>query len=198
MARPEALSPEALDQLFTAARTHHAWASRSVAETTLRELYDLLKWGPTAVNACPARFLFITSREAKDRLLPCLSPGNVEQVRSAPVTVVAAYDLSFPETLPRLFPVMDVKKTFAGNAALSESTAFRNGTLQGAYLILAARSLGLDAGPMSGFDNAKLDEAFFKGTSWKSNFLCNLGYGDDAKLYPRGPRLAFEETCRIL
>jgi 3-hydroxypropanoate dehydrogenase len=198
MNRHQSLSQEALDQLFTSARTHHAWTDRPVAEKILRELYDLLKWGPTALNASPARFLFITSKDAKDRLIPCLSPGNVAQVKAAPVTVVVAHDLGFVETLPRLFPAMDVRKSFEGNPTMIDATAFRSGTLQGAYMVLAARSLGLDAGPMSGFDNAKLDAAFFAGTSWHSNFICNLGYGDDSKLYPRGPRLDFDEACKIV
>jgi 3-hydroxypropanoate dehydrogenase len=144
------------------------------------------------------RFLFVRSPEAKATLIPCLSEGNVVQVKAAPVTVVVAHDLNFPATLPKLFPIMDLQNLFADNQSLKETLAFRNSSLQGAYLMLAARSLGLDAGPMSGFDNAKVDAAFFAGTSWHSNFICNLGYGDDSKLYPRGPRLDFDEACRIV
>lgn len=194
-----ALSAEVLDQLFRNARTHNAWLDRPVTDETLRELYDLLKWGPTSANGSPARFLFIRSPEAKARLKPVLSPGNVEKTMAAPVTVVVAYDLLFYEQLPKLFPhSASMRNLFASNSQLAEETARRNSSLQGAYLITAARSLGLDCGPMSGFDNARLDEEFFPEGHVKSNFLINLGYGDVAKIFPRGPRLDFDEVSTIL
>jgi 3-hydroxypropanoate dehydrogenase len=197
MSRPHPLSQEALEQLFVGARTHHAWTDRPVEDVILRQLYDLMKWGPTSLNSCPVRLLFLKSKAAKEPLIPCLSAGNVSQVQAAPATVVVAHDLGFVETLPRLMPHMDTRPFFTGKQSLIDVTAFRSGTLQGAYMILAARSLGLDACPMSGFENAKVDEAFFAGTAWRSNFICNLGYGDDSKLYPRAPRLDFDEACRI-
>ena len=209
----QVLSADALDQLFRNARTHNAWLDRPVTDETLRELYDLLKWGPTSANGSPARFLFLRSREAKERLKPTLAPGNVEKTMTAPITVVVAYDLLFYEKLPKLFPHSpSMRNLFASNPQLVEETAKRNSSLQGAYLIIAARSLGLDCGPMSGFDNARLDEEFFgagqecEGCEQeffpaghvKSNFLINLGYGDDSKLFPRAPRLEFNEACTIL
>jgi len=163
----------------------------------LRELYELMKWGPTSANLSPARILFLRTKEAKERLRPALMAGNVEKTMAAPVTAIVAYDTEFYETLPTLFPHTDARSWFAGKPALIESTAFRNGTLQGAYMIIAARALGLDCGPMSGFDNARVDAAFFPDGKWKSNFLCNLGYGDPASVKPRNPRLSFEEACRI-
>jgi 3-hydroxypropanoate dehydrogenase len=211
MQRP--LSDEALDQLFRQARTHNAWSDRPVSDELLRQLYDLMKWGPTSANLSPARILFLRTREAKERLRPALQPGNVEKTMKAPVTAIVAYDELFYENASRLFPVFPgMRDMFAKSPELSEATAFRNGSLQGAYLIVAARSLGLDCGPMSGFDNSKVDEEFFApkpvaqqgGDQIKpvgrlrSNFLCNLGYGDPAGLYPRGPRLAFEESCSLL
>ena len=186
-----------LDLLFRKARTHNAFLDRPVPETTLRALYDLLKWAPTSANSSPARFVFITSDAARERLRPALSPGNLEKTMAAPVTVIVAYDLAFYEKLPVLFPHVDARAWFAGKPDHILTTAFRNGTLQGGYLILAARALGLDCGPMSGFDNAKVDATFFPDGTVKSNFLCNLGYGDPAKLMPRHPRLPFEEACRI-
>ena len=186
-----------LAELFTDARTHHAWQQRDVGDELLTQVFDLAKWAPTSVNSLPARFLFVKSQAAKAKLIPALAESNVPQVAQAPVTVIVAYDERFFDELPTLFPAFDAKSMFASNPALSEQTAFRNGSLQGAYFMLAARALGLDVGPMSGFDNAKVDEAFFKGTSWKSNFLCNVGYGDAEKLFPRGPRLSFEQGCRI-
>ncbi len=186
-----------LDQLFREARTHNGWQDKTVSDELLRELYDLLKMGPTSANCLPARFVFVKSPEAKARLRPCLAPNNVEKTMAAPVTVIVAYDTEFYENLPKLFPHTDARSWFAGNPALIQSTAFRNGSLQGGYLILAARALGLDCGPMSGFDNAKLDAAFFPDGKVKSNFLINLGYGDPAKVRPRGPRLTFGEACRI-
>jgi len=192
------LETTALAQLFTDARSHHAWLPQPVSDDLLRSLYDLTKWGPTSVNASPMRILFVKSNEEKEKLYPALGGSNVEQVKAAPVTAIVAFDEKFYDHLPKLFPAFDAKSMFAGNKPLSESTAFRNSSLQGAYLMLAARALGLDVGPMSGFDNAKVDEAFFAGTSWKSNFISNIGYGDAAKLYPRGPRLTFEEVCKIV
>jgi len=196
---PEAgpLEARALDRLFRTARTHVAWADRPVADTTLQALYDLLKWAPTSANSSPARFVFIRTAEGKAKLKPALSPGNIGKTMKAPVTVIIAHDPRFYDDLPRLFPGADARSWFAENPPLAEVTAMRNGTLQGGYLIMAARALGLDAGPMSGFDNAKLDAAFFPWNGWKSNFLVNLGYGDPAGLAPRGPRLSFDEAARL-
>lgn len=192
-----ALSPAALDQLFVAARTHNGFAPAPIPEATLRQLYDLMKWGPTSMNCQPARFVFVTSPEAKARLAPALSPSNRDKTLAAPATVIIATDTRFYEHLPTQFPAYDAKPMFAGNADLAASTALRNGTLQGAYLILAARALGLDCGPMSGFDAPTLNAAFFPDGRYQANFLCNLGVGDPAKLHPRGPRLSFEAACRI-
>ena len=203
----------ALDQLFCEARTHSNWLDKPLPDDVLRELYHLTKWGPTSANGSPARFIFVRSREAKERLRPCLAPGNVEKTMSAPVTVIVAYDLLFYQKMGKLFPPNPgMGSLFAGNPQLVEATAKRNSSLQGAYLILAARALGLDCGPMSGFDNARLDEEFFSAGKdcegcneeffptghVKSNFLCNLGYGDVAKLHPRLPRLEFQEACSLL
>ena len=185
------ISPSSIQQLFTAARTHHAWQDKPVADGLLQEIYDLTKWGPTSANASPLRIVFVKSKSAKEKLLPAIAGPNVAQVRAAPVTAIIAYDQKFYDQLPTLFPAYDMRPMFVSNPSMSEQTAFRNSSLQGAYFILAARALGLDAGPMSGFDNAKVDQAFFEGTTWKSNFLCNIGYGDAAKLHPRGPRLSF-------
>jgi 3-hydroxypropanoate dehydrogenase len=207
------LRDEALDQLFREARTHNAWLDKPVTDTTLRQLYDVMKWGPTSANSSPARFVFIRSQEAKERLRPTLAPGNVEKTMAAPVTVIVAYDLLFFEKLPKLFPHSPaMRDLFAENPQLIEATAKRNSSLQGAYMMIAARALGLDCGPMSGFDNARLDEEFFgagkecEGCEQeffpaghvKSNFLCNLGYGDPSKLFPRAPRLEFNEACTLL
>ena len=191
------ISIMSIQQLFTAARTHHAWQYRDIADGLLHEIYDLAKWGPTSANSLPMRIVFVKSNSAKEKLMPALAGSNVEQVRSAPVTVIVAYDQKFYDQLPTLFPAFDARSLFASNPSLSEQTAFRNSSLQGAYFILAARALGLDTGPMSGFDNAKVDQAFFENSSWKSNFLCNIGYGDAAKLHPRGPRLGFDQVCII-
>ena len=192
------LSAEALKQILTEARTHSAWLPEPVSDDLLGEIYDLMKWGPTSANSSPARIVFVKSKEAKEKLLPCMAEGNVEKTKAAPVTAIIAQDMEFYEKLPKLFPFADARAWFAGNKPLIESTAFRNSSLQGAYLIIAARSLGLDCGPMSGFDNAKVDEVFFQGTAWKSNFICNLGYGDSSKVRPRAPRLEFNEACKIL
>lgn len=193
----EPLDATALGVLFEAARTHNKWLPRPVSEETLRRLYDVLKMGPTSANSSPGRFVFVRSPEAKERLKPALSAANADKTMKAPVTVIVAYDEVFYDLLPQLFPHTDARSWFTGSAALAQQTAFRNGTLQGAYLIMAARALGLDAGPMSGFDNAKVDEAFFAGTRWRSNFLVNLGYGDVTGVLPRLPRLDFAEACRI-
>ena len=195
---PSTIDAAALDQLFRTARTHNAWRDLPVPEAKLRELYDLLKMAPTSANASPARFVFVTSPEARAKLKTALAPGNVEKTMTAPVTVIIGHDMAFYDKLPQLFPHADARSWFAGNDALIQSTAFRNGTLQGAYLILAARAVGLDTGAMSGFDNAKVDELFFAGTQVKSNFLVNLGYGDEKGLFPRSPRLSFEEAASIV
>jgi 3-hydroxypropanoate dehydrogenase len=193
------LSPEAQDQLFREARTHNVWLPEPVSDHALRQIYDLMKWGPTSANSSPARIVFLRTKEAKERLRPALMPLNVDKTLQAPVTAIVAHDLKFYEHLPRLFPMKpDMKNMFSGSPQLAEITAFRNGTLQGGYFILAARALGLDCGPMSGFDNAKVDAEFFPSSSVKSNFLCNLGYGDHSKLFPRSPRLDFEEACQLL
>ncbi len=194
-----AIDETALETLFRAARTHNKFRDEPVSDETLRAIYDLLKWAPTSANSSPGRFLFIRTREAKERLRPALSPGNTEKTMQAPVTVIVAYDPKFFEHLPRLFPHnQEARSWFAPNEAFAQETAFRNGTLQGAYLIMAARALGLDCGPMSGFDKAKVDEEFFSYRGWKSNFLCNLGYGDPEGLFARSPRLDFEEACELL
>ncbi|NNB88242.1 malonic semialdehyde reductase [Corallococcus exiguus] len=199
MATPNtALDTDSLEQLFTEARTHSGWRDRPVTDETLRRIYELARMAPTAVNSQPVRLVFVRSREAKERLKPALSPGNVDKTMQAPVTVIVAYDTAFHEQMPKLFPARDMKSVFAAmTPEAREQAAFMNGTLQGGYVILAARSLGLDCGPMGGFDKAKVDEAFLQGTGWKSNFLINLGYGDPAKLFPRNPRLSFEDACRM-
>lgn len=191
------LSDSALDQLFLTARTHNAWQDKPVDDALLHRLIDLAKFGPTSANSSPARFVFVKSPEAKARLKPALSEGNLAKTLAAPVTVIVGMDMAFHDHLPRLFPHADARSWFAGNDALIQATAFRNSSLQGAYLIMAARALGLDAGPMSGFDNAAVDAAFFAGTTVKSNFLVNLGYGDPAGLHPRGPRFDFDDIARI-
>jgi 3-hydroxypropanoate dehydrogenase len=191
------LSDAALDQIFRTARTYRAWRDQPVSDETLRAVYDLMKWGPTSSNCSPARIVFVKSLAAKERLKPALDAGNVGQTMAAPATAIVAYDLEFYTRMAVLSPRTDVKSTFVEHPALTLETAMRNGSLQGAYLILAARAMGLDCGPMSGFDNAKVDAAFFPGGTVKSNFLCNLGYGNPEKLRPRAPRLAFDEACRI-
>ncbi|KPC50831.1 malonic semialdehyde reductase [Amantichitinum ursilacus] len=193
----QAVSQDVLDQLFNHARTHSAWQPREVSDELLHQLYDLLKLAPTSANGSHGRFVFVKSAAAKEKLKPALSAGNLDKTLQAPVTVIVAHDMAFYDQLPKLFPQADARSWFAGNQPLIDATAFRNGSLQGAYLILAARALGLDCGPMSGFNNAVVDEAFFAGTSWKSNFLINLGYGENSKLHPRNPRLDFAEACRI-
>jgi 3-hydroxypropanoate dehydrogenase len=192
------LDNHSLDIIFRAARTHNEWLDKPVSDELLVQIYDLMKWAPTSANSSPARIVFVRSAAAKQRLLPALSSGNVDKTRAAPITAIIAYDIEFHEKLPKLFPQADARSWFAGNQPLIDITAFRNGTLQGAYLILAARALGLDAGPMSGFDNAKVDKEFFPDGKVKSNFLINLGYGDHAKVFPRNPRLPFAEAAQIL
>ena len=186
-----------LDRIFRNAHTPKGFSNQPVTDETLRTLYDLFKWGPTTANSSPGRFVFVKSKAGKEKLRPALSEGNLDKTMAAPVTVIVAYDTEFYEKLPKLFPHTDARSWFAGKPAHIESSAFRNGTLQGAYMIIAARALGLDCGPMSGFDNAKVDAAFFPDGKWKSNFLCNLGYGDPASVKPRNPRLSFEEACVI-
>ncbi len=192
------LPDASLDQLFRDARTRGAWHDKDVPDALLHELVDLVKLGPTSGNSSPARFVFVKSHEAKERLKPFLSEGNREKTMKAPVCAIIGYDLDFHEHLPKLFPHTDAKSWFAGKPEKIADTAFRNSSLQGAYLILAARALGLDCGPMSGFDEAGVDQEFFAGTKVKSNFLCNLGYGDDSRLRPRSPRFDFDEIARIL
>jgi 3-hydroxypropanoate dehydrogenase len=184
--------------IFEDARTHTAWQERPVTDELLKRVYDLAALGPTSSNSCPMRVVFVTSAEAKARLKPCLNEGNVEKTMRAPATAIVAYDTLFYDLLPRLYPGRDFRSIYAGNAELAQITAFRNGSIQGGYLIIAARSLGLDCGPMSGFDNEKVDAEFFPDGRWKSNFLCNLGYGDASKLHPRNPRPTFVEACRIV
>ncbi|MDB5816642.1 MAG: putative malonic semialdehyde reductase RutE [Rhizobacter sp.] len=186
------------EQLFTEARTQNGFTPEPVPESTLRDLYDLLKWAPTSANASPARFVFVQSPDAKAKLLAAVSAGNVEKTRSAPVSVVVGMDMEFYEHLPKLFPAADARSWFTGNQAMIDATAFRNSSLQAAYLIIAARALGLDAGPMSGFDPVKVDAAFFAGTTVKTNLIVNLGKGDASKLFARSPRFTFEEACKIV
>jgi 3-hydroxypropanoate dehydrogenase len=192
------LDQASLNTLFVHARTHTAWQDKPVTDATLHAIYELMKWGPTSANSSPARIVFVTSAAAKAKLIDCVDSGNVEKVRSAPVTAIVAMDMRFFDKLPQLFPHADARSWFVGNDALIASTAFRNSSLQGAYLMLAARAVGLDAGPMSGFNAEKLNASFFAGTEWKANFLCNLGYGDTQKLHPRQPRLPFDEACNIV
>ncbi|HUW52825.1 MAG TPA: malonic semialdehyde reductase [Rhodanobacter sp.] len=194
----EMLSEAALGQLFREARTFNAWLRKDVSEDQLHQLYELAKFGPTSANASPMRVVFVKSKEAKAKLAPFLSEGNRAKTMEAPVTAIIATDHAFYEHLPRLFPHADARSWFVGNQPLIDTTAFRNATLQGAYVLLAARALGLDCGPMSGFDQTGVDAAFFAGTTVKSNFLINIGYGDASRdLFPRSPRLSFDEACKI-
>ena len=192
------ISQEALDRLFCEARTHSRWLPEPVPVELLRKAYELARLGPTSANASPARFVFLTSSDAKARLKPVLAAGNVDKTMAAPVTVIIAWDTKFHENLPRLFPQFDMRSYFVGNHTLINETAFRNSSLQAAYFILASRALGLDCGPMSGFNADKLNAEFFPDGRWKVNLLCNLGYGDPAKLHPRNPRLDFEEASVVL
>lgn len=193
------LGDEALDVIFREARTHNAWQDKPVSDALLKELYDLMKWGPTSANMSPARIVFVKSKEAKEKLAPALMEGNRAKTLQAPVTAIIGYDVKFYERLPELFPhAPDAKTWFNWSDEWAEMNAFRNGSLQGAYFMIAARSLGLDCGPMSGFDMNKVNELFFAGTNVKSNFLCNLGYGDPAALFERSPRLPFDDACSIV
>lgn len=192
------LDSSALDLLFNNARTHYSWQKKAVDETLLKKIYDLAKMGPTSTNCSPMRIVFVQSREAKEKLKACLDPANIEKAMTAPVTAIIAYDLQFYEHLPKLFPRANARVWFEGKPKHIEETAFRNGTLQGAYFILAARACGLDCGPLSGFNKEKADQTFFPDKPWKSNFLVNLGYGDHPDAYPRAPRFLFEEACQLL
>lgn len=192
------LNDSALHTLFLDARTHNGWRDMPVSDEQLRHIYDLMKWGPTSANCSPARIVFVRSAQAKEKLLSCMSAGNIEKTRAAPVTAIIGMDMEFYEQLPKLFPHNpSARSWFAGNQASIDATAMRNSSLQGGYFIMAARAVGLDCAPMSGFDADKLNAAFFAGISVKVNFVCSLGYGDTSKLHPRGPRLSFEEACRI-
>lgn len=189
-----AINDEALDTIFRAARTHRVWLDKPVSPALLMAVYDVMRWGPTSGNTCPARIVFVVSQDAKKRLKPHLDPGNVAKVMTAPATAIIGYDLDFARQMSKLNP----RAGGFDDPAANEVTAFRNGSLQGAYFIIAARSLGLDCGPMSGFDNGAVDQEFFAGTAVKSNFLCNIGYGDPSRLHPRAPRLSFDEACQIV
>ena len=189
---------KSLDVIFRNARTHSAWLDKPVDEKLLEDAFRLAVMGPTSANCLPMRIVFVKSKEAKEKLKSCLAEGNVEKTMAAPVVAIIGHDMEFYEKLPKTFPHTDARSWFVGNEELIKTTAFRNGSLQGAYFMLAARSVGLDCGPMSGFDNTKVDAAFFAGTKVKSNFLCNLGYGDASKLHPRSPRLDFTDVCKIV
>ena len=193
----DALSASALDQLFRTARSRNAWKEETLLESTWRELYEVMKYGPTTANTNPARFVFVTTAEGKDRIAPYLSDTNRVKSVKAPAIVIIGYDLDFAEKIPQLFPQNPGAKAWFADPTMAQTTAFRSGTLQGAYLIVAARALGLDAGPMSGFDNAGVDKEFFAGTNIKSNFICTLGHGEDDS-FPRLPRLPFDEACQIV
>ena len=184
-------------QIFDDARTHNGFTDQPVSTETLHALYNMMKWGPTSANCSPARIIFVTSPEAKEKLLAGMAPGNVDKTRSAPVTAIIGMDMAFFDKLPQLFPHADARSWFAGNQPMIDATAFRNSSLQGGYFIVAARALGLDCGPMSGFDAAKVDAAFWAGTQVKTNFIVNLGHGDATKLFERSPRLSFEEACQL-
>lgn len=192
------LGDQAQDQLFRNARSYNGWTEQKLSETLIRDVYELAKYGPTSANASPARFVFVTSPEAKARLLPLLSEGNRAKSAEAPVTVIIGQDLDFADQMPKLFPHDLNARNWFSAPGMTESTAMRNSTLQGAYLMIAARTLGLDCGPMSGFDSPGVDAEFFAGTNIKANFLCNIGYGTDKNLFARSPRLAFEEACQVL
>ena len=192
------LDSAALNTLFCDARSHNGWLDKPVSEKQLHQIYDLMKWGPTAANGSPARIVFVRSAEARKKLVACVSAGNIEKVSTSPVTAIIGMDMAFYEKLPQLFPHVDARPWFAGQPKVIEETAFRNSSLQGGYFIMAARALGLDCGPMSGFDPEKVDAAFFAGTTVKTNFICGLGYGDVGKLFPRSPRLPFAEACQIV
>jgi 3-hydroxypropanoate dehydrogenase len=192
-----AVNDEALDTIFRAARTQNKWQNKPVSSALLMAIYDLMRWGPTSANVSPARIVFVVSDVAKARLKPHLGPGNVEKTMAAPATAIIGHDLDFARHLPKLFPHNAGAKDWFEDPAFAQTVAFRNGTLQGAYFMIAARALGLDCGPMSGFDNAGVDHEFFSGTAIKSNFLCSVGYGDPSGVFARSPRLSFDEACRI-
>ncbi|MGZ3237991.1 MAG: malonic semialdehyde reductase [Burkholderiaceae bacterium] len=191
------LDDASLDTLFRHARTHNVWLEKPVTDQQLHQIYDLMKWGPTSANCSPARIVFVKTPEEKEKLVACMAAGNAAKTRQAPVTAIIGMDMAFYEKLPQLFPHTDARSWFAGNQPLIDSTAFRNSSLQGGYFIMAARAVGLDCGPMSGFDADKVNATFFAGTTIKANFVCSLGYGDASKLFPRSPRLSFEEACSI-
>ena len=193
-----AINDEALDTIFRTARSQNKWQDKPVSPALLMAAYDLMRWGPTSANVSPARIVFLVSPELKERLKPYLSPGNVQKVMTSGATAIIGYDLNFAEHLPRLFPHAPDAKNWFADPKVAEVTAFRNGTLQGAYFMIAARAVGLDCGPMSGFDNAGVDREFFAGGSIKANFLCSIGYGDPSGVFPRSPRLSFDEACKIL
>lgn len=192
------LTDTALATLFQGARTHNTWLDKPVSDQQLRQIYELMKWGPTSANSSPARIVFAKSDAAREKLAACMSAGNAEKTRLAPVTAIIGMDMAFYEKLPQLFPHTDARSWFAGNHKAIEATAFRNSSLQGGYFIISARSVGLDCGPMSGFNEDKLNAAFFSGTTVKVNFVCSIGYGDHGKLFPRSPRLTFDEACSII
>jgi 3-hydroxypropanoate dehydrogenase len=192
------LDDTSLDVLFREARSHYHWTGKPVSDDALRALYDLTKWGPTSANGCPARFVFLRTDAAKQRLVPALSAGNVEKTLTAAAVIIVAYDPAFYDKLPELFPHVDARAWFAGDPVLAEETAFRNGTLQGAYMIMAARALGLDCGAMSGFDRGVVDAVFFQDSGWRANFLLNIGEADTTQQLPRQPRLSFEDACLML
>ncbi len=194
----DTLDAAGMDLLFNKARTYNTWTDKTLDEAVLRAIWDLAKMGPTSANCSPARVVFVTSPEAKEKLRPCLAEGNVDKTMTAPVTAIIGHDMEFYEKLPELFPHTDARAWFVGNDALIADTAFRNGTLQGAYLIMAARALGYDCGPMSGFDPDKVNQAFFAGTRVEANFLCNIGQGIDADLFPQSPRMAFADACQVV
>jgi nitroreductase len=191
------LDEASLDILFRQARTHNVWLKTPVTDQQLHRIYDLMKWGPTSANCSPARIVFVKSPEEKEKLVACMAPGNAAKTREAPVTAIIGMDMAFYEKLPQLFPHTDARSWFVGNQPLIEATAFRNSSLQGGYFIMAARAVGLDCGPMSGFDADKVNATFFAGTTIKANFVCSLGYGDASKVFPRSPRLGFEEACSV-
>jgi len=195
MSKRPVLSDEGCDLLFREARSHNGWLDEPVAEETLRAAFDIAKMGPTSANCSPMRIIFLRSAESREKLRPCLSSGNTDKTMSAPVTAIVANDYEFYEHLPRLFPHDDAKSWFVGNQAVVDATAFRNGSLQGAYFMLACRAVGLDCGPMSGYDIDMVDDLFFKGTKTRSNFLCNLGYGDPGALFGKSPRFDFDDVC---
>ncbi len=197
-ARTAGLDDDSIDLILRDARSHYAWTDKPVSDEMLRTLYDITIAGPTSMNTCPARFIFVRSEEGKDRLAKSLKAKNIDKMRAAPVTAIIAWDPKYWERLDFLFPHEDRKPMFAGNEAYAHDTAYRNSTLQGAYFMIAARAVGLDVGAMSGFSNSEVDKEFFSSNGWKSNFLCNIGYADETALFQRLPRFAFEDICEIM